>query len=87
MPQFNSMGQNDVSGAISRAAGVTAAKGKNPYASSAATTSAAAKQKMLSENKSNPNKLAYWMQKTNGRKNAAYTLFKRQNQANRRGSM
>jgi hypothetical protein len=37
------------------------------------------------ERKSNPNKLAYWMQKTGGRSNAAYTLYKRHKQAVRRG--
>ena len=86
MPQFYTTGRNDSTGAISRVAGLNAAKGRNPEAPSAATVSGAAKAKMMKENQNNPNKLAYWMKKTGGRSNAAYTLYKRQKQANRRGS-
>jgi hypothetical protein len=93
MPQFDTKGSTDVGGAISRAMGMSAAKGASPYSpvvkpmSGAAKVSADAKAKMVKENKSNPNKLAYWMRKTGGRKNAAYTMLKRQKQGQRRGTV
>jgi|APGre2960657404_1045060.scaffolds.fasta_scaffold352996_2 hypothetical protein len=88
MPQFNTTGRNDVSGALSMAGGATAAKGKSPSAPKAALVSAMAKNKMLEGNKKDPTKLNYWMNKTGGRKNAAYAMWKRRkNNAGPKGGM
>lgn len=84
MPQFSTTGRHDVSGAQSMAGGKTAemnakrsAGEKNPGA-----PKAKAKEKAVP---AAPGSLNYFMKKANGRKNAAYTMWKRYKQDQRRG--
>jgi hypothetical protein len=69
MPQFDMGSRMDVGSALSRAAGITAASRGGGKAMEDTSAS--------EDNSSNPSKLAYWVLQANGRKNAAYTMWKK----------
>ena len=74
MPQFDMSSLNDVGGAISRAEGINASR-RGANKGGAVPPGAASMQGGDAE--AGPDKLAYWLLKTKGRKNAAYTMWKR----------
>lgn len=100
MPQFSISGRHDVEGALSKAGGETAEKNANRSAGKPSAKpnrvgdkrgAVANKSRAGAENKDGkkmpavPGTLNYFMQKTGGRKNAAYTMYKKYKQAQRRG--
>ena len=92
MPQFDTKGAGDVIGAVSKAAGDTAAKNqkrapgaKNPKRGEVTKSDTSQTKKAPAV----PGSLNYFMQKTakdnkGNARNRAYTLFKREKQRQRR---